>query len=70
MYMWSGWDEDDSTDEIPDKYIITIWTPGEEEMAVIVHRTCDGKYPLDGDVANEKLLNAQQIVDALNYFSK
>lgn len=70
MYCWSGWDEDDSTDAIPDKYVITIWTPDEEEMAVIVHRTCNGKYPIDGPLANEKMVNAQQIVDALNLQNK
>lgn len=70
MFYWTGWAEDDSTDEIPDKYVITIWTPDEKEMANIIHRTCEGKYPIDGPVANEKLLNAQQIVDALNFFSK
>lgn len=55
----------------PDKYILTIasglgtvyWP---EEIAVIVHRTCGGKYPLDGDVANRKRNNAQVICDALN----
>ena len=37
-----------------------------DEIAVIVHRTCGGKYPLDGDLANQKRANAQMIVDALN----
>lgn len=53
----------------PDKYILTIvaW-PGEdnEEIAVVVHRTCNGKYPLDGPLANEKRQQAQRIVDLLN----
>jgi hypothetical protein len=55
----------------PDKFILTIaaglgtimWP---DELAVIVHRTCGGKYPLDGVVANEKRRTAQMIVDALN----
>lgn len=55
----------------PDKYILTIadglgtehWP---EEVAVIVHRTCDGRYPIDGDLANQKRHNAQVICDALN----
>src|SRR4051794_23896356 len=56
----------------PDKHILTIaiglgtisWP---EEIAVIVHRTCDGKYPIDGDLANRKRRHAQIIVAALNH---
>lgn len=55
----------------PDKHILTIadgfgtdtWP---EEIAVIVHRTVGGKYPLDGIVAQRKRHNAQVICDALN----
>lgn len=55
----------------PDKWILTIadglgTSDWPEEVAVIVHRTCDGKYPIDGDLANKKRRNAQAICDALN----
>ena len=69
MYYWTGWYVDDSTDKIPDKFIITIWTPDDVEMAVIIHRHSD-EYPIDGKVAHEKMVNAQQIVEALNSFTK
>lgn len=60
----------------PNKHILTIadglgtndWP---EEIAVIVHRTCPDengvhKFPIDGELANQKRRNAQVIVDALN----
>lgn len=50
----------------PDTHYLTIRDEDGEELAVICHRTCDGKYPLDGDLANRKRHNAQVIVDALN----
>ena len=36
VYRWSDFEEDISTDAIPDKYIITI-TQDWEEIATIVH---------------------------------
>jgi hypothetical protein len=65
-YLWFDFEEDDSTDAIPDKYILSIEDENGEEVAVIVHRTCGGEYPLDGDVAERKRKNAQMIVDELN----
>lgn len=50
----------------PDTWYLTIRDEDGEEIAVICHRTVDGKYPIDGDVANRKRHNAQVIVDALN----
>lgn len=53
----------------PDKHILTIVNyPGEDndEIAVIVHRTCDGKYPIDGVLADRKRRIAEVIVAALN----
>lgn len=58
----------------PDKHILSIVNyPGEdnEEICVIVHRTCPDakgvhKFPLDGVLANRKRRVAQVIVDALN----
>ena len=53
-FDWWGWaPEPDTTGDgsgDPDKHFITIVDDG-EEMAVIVHRTVGGKYPLDGRVA-------------------
>lgn len=55
----------------PDKHILTIAVVEKDgsmgdEIAVIVHRTCDGKYPIDGVLANEKRRHAEVIVAALN----
>lgn len=51
----------------PDKHIILIREDG-EEFATIVHRTCGGKYPLDGPTAEEKRRNAEHMIDALNAY--
>ena len=64
IYRWSDFEEDISTDAIPDKYIITITQDG-EEIATIVHRTCGGVYPLNGEVAKKKEYIAHRIVRAL-----
>lgn len=66
-YHWTGWEaEADFEPGRPDTYFLTICYPDGEEMAVIVHRTVDGAFPLDGDLAKSKEARAQQIVDALN----
>jgi len=65
VFGWEDFEEDESTDAIPDKYILTIECDG-EEYASIVHRTVGGLYPIDGELANEKRAHAQRIVDALN----
>jgi hypothetical protein len=68
-YTWWGWTSEPETtgdgSGDPDKWFLTIVEDGEEK-AVIVHRTCGGKFPLDGLVAKDKERAAQQIVDALN----
>lgn len=70
QYDWVGWEDepgmtgDGSGD--PEKHFLTIRDPGGEELALIVHRTVGGKYPLDGEVANEKITDADMIVAALN----
>lgn len=67
-YGWWGWEHEPDIDEDQGRdgvYFLTIVDDG-EELATIVHRTCGGKYPLDGDVARRKLAKAQRIVDALN----
>lgn len=71
VYWHDDFELDDSSDEIADKYVLTIYqgTPGDEfgseEVAVIVHRETQ-TYPLDGDVAGRKRGNAHRIVSALN----
>src|SRR5690606_7487606 len=56
MFSWTDFeaDEDISTDAVTDKFILTILDEDGEEFATIVHRTCDGRFPLDGDVAEQK----------------
>jgi len=66
QYRWYDFEEDESSDAIPDKYVLSIVNEDAEEVAVIVHRTVGGRYPLDGALASWKRENAQRIVDALN----
>lgn len=66
-FAWEDFQEDESTDAIPDKYILTITKHG-EEFATIVHRASEA-YPIDGNLANQKRENAQLIVDALNTYT-
>jgi len=64
-YSWIDFEEDWSTDQIKDKFILTILDPEGEEFASIVHRASN-EFPIDGDLAEQKRDNAQKIVDALN----
>ena len=67
-YLWTGWEaeaDNDNDDDRKDVYYLMITDAG-EEMAIIVHRTCGGKYPLDGSVALAKMARADWIVAALN----
>jgi len=50
----------------PEKFFITILDPDGEEYACIVHRIVGGRFPINGDLADEKRGRAQKIVDALN----
>ena len=70
MYSWYDFecDADMAGGGDPEKFFLTIAKDG-EEYAVIVHRVCGGKYPLDGDIAEQKRKDAQYIVDALNFCS-
>ncbi len=59
------------SDEDPERFYIEIYSINEDgdyedEIAVICHRLVGGRFPLDGDVANEKRERAQRIVDSLN----
>jgi len=65
-YAWQDFEEDQSTDAVPDKYVLTITEDG-EEYATIVHRTVGGKYPLDGEMARHKRARAERIVFLLNF---
>ena len=55
----------------PETHYLTIAflaedTSMDDEIAVICHRTVGDKYPIDGELANEKRRYAQVIVEALN----
>jgi len=66
-FDWTGWEsEEEATDgpARPDTHFITIREDG-EEIAIIVHRTCDGEFPLDGEEAKSKEVMADRIVAAL-----
>ena len=66
-YDWTGWEsEEEATDgpARPVTHFITIREDG-EELAVIIHRTCGGQYPLDGELAKSKEAVAERIVAAL-----
>lgn len=66
-YAFHDFDLDDSSDAIPHKYVLEIEDLHTgDEVAVIVHRTEGGRFPLDGHVAEKKRRNARMIVDALN----
>lgn len=70
QYDWVGWEAEPETtgdgSGDPEKHFLTIRDPSGEELALIVHRTVGGKFPLDGEVADEKITNADMIVSALN----
>ena len=65
-YGFIDFTEDESTDAIPNKHILTITEDG-EEYAVIVHRATDS-HPIDGALAQSKTRNAEKIVAALNFW--
>lgn len=68
MFSWTDWEAETDLDNPDDRegvYFLTIWAGG-DEWAVLIHRVCDGAYPLDGHDACEKQARAQFIVDALN----
>jgi hypothetical protein len=68
-YVWVGWEAETdlgNDDDRDDVYHLTITDPDGEEYATITHRTCGGKYPLNGEVAMGKMHRAERIVSALN----
>lgn len=69
-YGWYGWEsEEEDTDGVarPGVYYLTVFAPGGDEYAIIVHRVTDNPLSaIDGPWATEKLERAQRIVDALN----
>lgn len=62
-YSWFDWEE---SVDVAEMYYLTIVDSEGEEYALIAHRTCNGDYPLDGELAESKRERAQFIVDALN----
>lgn len=77
-FGWTGWESErdlGNPDDRSDVHFLTIVenVPGDngdsaDEVAVIIHRTCSGKYPLDGTLARDKEAMAQLIADALNAY--
>jgi hypothetical protein len=68
-YNWHGWmaeTDNDNADDREGVWYLTIVDPDGEEYAVIMHRLCGGKYPLDGELAQSKVARAETIVAALN----
>lgn len=70
-YGWIDFEEDESTDAVPGKYVLTIGRLNDsehvvDEMAVIIHRVTP-THPLDGPLMQSKRRDAQRIVDALNF---
>lgn len=73
VYTWTGWEaevDNDNDDDRVGVYYLTIRDPAGEEYAVIMHRTVGDRYPLDGDVAQEKVRRATRMVDALNDYTE
>jgi hypothetical protein len=68
-YQWLGWEPETdlgNPDDRQDVYFLTIADADGDEQAIIVHRTCDGRYPLDSETAWRKEERAARIVAALN----
>lgn len=71
-FGWSDFEEDESTDAIPGKYILTIGTVDEngdmsgDELFVIVHREGPGYLSIDGPIAEAKRKRAEALVAMLN----
>lgn len=66
-FDWVGWEAETDLGNDDDRegvYFLTIRDSG-EEIAVIIHRTCGGEYPLSDPVAEEKIHAAERIVRAL-----
>ena len=66
-YDWTGWESEEEPTDGParqDTHFITIREDG-EELAVIIHRTCGGQFPLDGELAKSKEAAADRIVAGL-----
>lgn len=67
-FTWTGWEAETDLDNDDDRegvYFLTI-LDYDEELAVIIHRTEGDAHPLDGKLAEQKIVNAQRIVNALN----
>lgn len=67
-YDWTDFEAETDLGNPDDRegvYYLTIRDEG-EELAILVHRTCGGRNPLDGKFAERRRRDAQRIVDALN----
>lgn len=66
MTDWEAETDIGNDDDREGVYFLTIHHPDGEEMAVVIHRVCDGRFPIDGDVAQAKVKSAELIVNSLN----
>lgn len=68
QYGYTDWQSEAGTtpDGRKDMHYIEILDPDGEEVAVIVHRTEGGEYPLEGPVAVAKMMRAEKMVGVLN----
>lgn len=68
QYGYTDWQREAevAADGRKDVHYIEILDPDGEELAVIVHRTEGGEYPLEGPVAVAKMMRAEKMVGVLN----
>lgn len=70
-FGWQDFTPDESTDAIPDKYVLTVGTVDAEgnltgdEVFTIVHRASP-EFPIDGPLAEAKRDRAIALVNMLN----
>jgi hypothetical protein len=67
MLQLFDWEQEDEGRE--GVYFLTIADFDGDEVAIIVHRVCNGRYPLDGELAKQKVRNAKMLIEAWNYMS-
>lgn len=68
QYGYTDWQSEAQAtpDGRKDVHYIEIHDPDGEEVAVIVHRTEGGEFPLDGPAAVAKMVRAEKVIGVLN----
>jgi hypothetical protein len=72
--IFNVWTAETELDNFDDREGVYFFTIGEfeddgsmgREWAVVIHRVCDGRFPLDGAEAEKKVEQAQFMVDSMN----